>query len=254
MALVHLAISIIVLGFLYRRMIIRETPGQIGKAQAVVPVFLGVISLPISFAFFILNGAIALAAGYSVADNHSLVLSSLFSAFIAAGLPEETAKLLMMLLALRIFRAKIRNVYEYILIGAAVGFGFTLFEEFIYGSGSILSSVIRVSLVTGHMVFGILMARHLGLARYYKSAGNSSFRREYLLAFLIPMLIHTIYDACVVSNKFLYSTDEKMQFIGLIIGVIAVVVLLLLQIIALLQLRKDTEKYCRMTFIETAAD
>ena len=73
MALVHLAISIIVLGFLYRRMIIRETPGQIGKAQAVVPVFLGVISLPISFAFFILNGAIALAAGYSVADNHSVI-------------------------------------------------------------------------------------------------------------------------------------------------------------------------------------
>ena len=52
MALVHLAISIIVLGFLYRRMIIRETPGQIGKAQTAVPVFLGVISLPISFAFF----------------------------------------------------------------------------------------------------------------------------------------------------------------------------------------------------------
>ena len=68
------------------------------------------------------------------------------------------------------------------------------------------------------------------------------------------MLIHTIYDACVVSNKFMYSTDEKMQSIGLIIGVIAVVVLLLLQIIALLQLRKDTEKYCRMTFVETAAD
>ena len=45
-----------------------------------------------------------------------------------------------------------------------------------------------------------------------------------------------------------------MLSVGIIIGVIAVVVLLLLQIIVLLQLRKDTEKYCRMTFVETAAD
>jgi hypothetical protein len=44
MVLIHLVLSIIVLGFLYRRMIRQETPMQIGKAQAVVPIFLGVIS------------------------------------------------------------------------------------------------------------------------------------------------------------------------------------------------------------------
>ena len=250
MALIHLALSSIVLGFLYRRMIIRETPAQIGKAQAVTPVFLGVISLPVSFAFFILNGVIAVAAGYS-AENHSLVVSSLFSAFASAGLPEETAKLLMMLLVLRIFRARIRNVYEYILVGAAVGFGFTVPEEFIYSSGSILSSVMRVLLVGAHMVIGILMAKHLGLARYRKLTGGGSSRREYLLAFLSPLIIHTVYDACVVDNFFLNRPDDEMLTIGIMIGVIALAVLLVFQIYALLRLRKNTEKYCAMTFIES---
>lgn len=249
MALVHLALSIIVLGFLYRRMIIRETPAQIGKAQAVTPVFLGVISLPVSFAFFILNGAIAAAAGYS-AEHHSLVVSSLFSAFASAGLPEETAKLLMMLLVLRIFRARIRNVYEYILVGAAVGFGFTVPEEFIYGSGTIASSVVRILLVAAHMVIGILMAKHLGLARYYKLTGKGSSRREYPLAFLSPLIIHTVYDACVIYNNFLNSTDNEMLSIGIIIGMIALVILFVLQVFALLRLRKNTENYCTMTFIE----
>lgn len=247
MVLIHLALSIIVLGFLYRRMIRQETPMQIGKAQAVVPIFLGVISLPISFVLFIFNGMVALAAGYSSA-NHSLVFRSLFWAFTAAGLPEETAKILMMLIVLRIFRARIRNVYEYILVGAAVGFGFTVFEEVLYVSGSILSSAMRILLIAGHMVIGILMAKHLGLARYYKLTGKGSFQREYLLAFLSPLVIHTVYDASVVNNHFLNSTDNELLSIGIIIGVIALVVLFVLQIFALLRLRKNTEKYCTMAF------
>ena len=248
-----MAISIIVLGFLYRRMISWEIPRQIGKAQAVIPVILGVLSLPISFSFFIINGMIAIAVGYS-SEDHSLVFRSLFSAFTSAGLPEETAKLLMMLMAFLIFRAKIRNVYEYILVGAAVGFGFTVLEEFAYSSGSVFSSVIRVLLVAAHIVLGIIMARHLGLARYYKLKGEGSYRREYLLAFLSPLVIHTLYDASVVNNHFLASTDNEMLSIGIIIGVIALVVLFALQIFVLLRFRKTTKEYCGMTFIEAEAD
>ena len=253
MALIQLAISFIVLGFLYRRMIKRETPTPIGKAQAIIPVFLGVISLLISFAFFLMNGVLLLKLGYSK-EAHSLVFRSLFSSFTAAGLPEETAKLLMILLTLGIFRSRIQNVYEYILAGAAVGFGFTVFEEFLYGSGDIATAVMRIFLLAGHMVFGILMAKHLGLAKYRKMTGSGSALGEYALAFLIPLCIHTVYDACLVNNYFLKSEDEQELSIGLIIAVAALLVLFVLQIVVLLRLKKNTEKYCAMTFGDAAAE
>ena len=71
------------------------------------------------------------------------MIRSVIAAFISAGLPEEITKFLMILLTLRIFRGRVRNVYEYILAGAAVGFGFTLLEEFLYGSSAGISAITR---------------------------------------------------------------------------------------------------------------
>ena len=94
---------------------------------------LGVISVPVSFLLFLLLGTLLLDIGYSK-NEVPMVVSSVVGAFFGAGFPEEIAKLLMIVITILIFRSKIRNVYEYILIGAAVGFGFTIFEEFLYGS------------------------------------------------------------------------------------------------------------------------
>lgn len=53
MAIIQLVLSAIICGILYVRMIRREVPEQIGKAQAITPVALGVVSLVLSFIFFL---------------------------------------------------------------------------------------------------------------------------------------------------------------------------------------------------------
>lgn len=153
----------------------------------------------------------------------------------------------MILLALRIFRSKIRNAYEVMLIGAGVGLGFTLFEEFFYGNGG--GNPLRLFGLAAHMVFGILMARHLAQARYDRMRNQGSPAKEVLLAFVVPMLIHTLYDSTNATNKFLNSEDEHLQGIGFLIAVIGIVLMVALEIVVLVRFKKNTEKYCAMSLI-----
>ena len=250
MGFIQLIISLIVLWILYSNMIKREKPSPIGKTQAIAPIFGGLISLLLSFAFFLSIAIVCSKFGYSIKDKVD-ILNSLVSAFLAAGFPEEIAKLLMILLSLWIFRKKIRNVYEYMLIGAGVGFGFTLFEEFLYGSNGI-SMIARVIIIAMHMFLGIIMAKHLGIAKYNKITGKGNVAKEYALALIIPIALHTIYDACTACNYLLKSKDDNTIMIGIILGIIAVIAFFIIQIKILIDFKKDTEKYCGMLFIQTA--
>ena len=153
-----------------------------------------------------------------------------------------------MIIAILIFRSKIRNVYEYILIGAAVGFGFTLLEEFFYGSGGLSTMIVRLICIAAHMVFGMIMAKHLGLARYNRKTGNGSAAKEYILAVLIPIIIHTLYDAFIATNVMMGSENGTSQMIGMGLAIAATVVLFIIQIRVIVQFKKNAEKYCSMTF------
>ena len=246
MAIIQTIASIVILGALYKRMTGREYPAPISKEQAFIPVLLGVISLPLSFMMVLGTGFIALKMGID-SSTFPPAAHSVYSAFFGAGLPEEVAKLLLILLCLVIFRSKIKNVYEYALISAAVGFGFTLFEEFLYG-GEGASAIARLITIAAHMIFGILMAKHLGLARYYKENNQGSPVKERILAILIPVAIHTFYDTGTAQNKFLAGGDEDVAIGGLALAAVAVIVMFALQIIVLVRFKKNTEKYCGMRF------
>ena len=245
MPIVQLVISLIVLGFLYTRMIRRETPDTIAKTQAVVPVILGAASTVLSFLLFLAIGFVLDKVGFST-QNLPDFIRSVTAAFISAGLPEEITKFLMILLTLLIFRRRIRNVYEYILIGAAVGFGFTLLEEFLYGSAAGITAIARLITVASHMVFGIIMAKHLGTAKYNRIKGSGSVTGEYALALLVPILLHTLYDAGTATNAFMNSGNEDEELIGIAFALIVTVVLFILQIVVLVKLKRNSEKYCRM--------
>ena len=245
MPIVQLVISLIVLGFLYSRMIRRESPDTIAKTQAVVPVILGAVSTVLSFLLFLAIGFLLDKAGFST-QHFPNFIRSVLAAFISAGLPEEITKFLMILLTLLVFRRRIRNVYEYILIGAAVGFGFTLLEEFFYGSDVGITAIARLITIASHMVFGIIMARHLGTAKYNKMKGSGSIRGEYALALLVPILLHTLYDAGTATNTYLNSGNENEELIGIAFALIVTVALFILQIVVLIRLKRNTEKYCRM--------
>ncbi len=245
MPIVQFVIAPIVLGILYSRMIRREIPGTITKTQAVVPVVLGAVSTVLSFLLFLAIGFLLDKAGFST-QHLPAFIRSVIAAFISAGLPEEITKFLMILLTLLIFRKRIRNVYEYILIGAAVGFGFTLLEEFLYGSAAGITAIARLITVASHMVFGIVMARHLGTAKYKQITGSGSAAGEYALALLAPILLHSLYDAGTATNAYLSSDKEDAELIGIAFALAVTAALFIVQIVVLVRLKKNTEKYCGM--------
>lgn len=248
MGIIAMLVSLMVLTFLYRRMIARDIPEPIGRKQAIVPVLLGLVSLPLAIIFtFVCVGALLKAVGYTPAD-YPLLAQSVMTAFLFAGLTEELAKFLMIAAAFNIFRNTVRNVYEYMLIGAAVGFGFTLPEEALYGS-DLIGFLLRMDFIAGHLVFGIIMTYYLGMAEHKKITNQGSSAKEYLFALLIPVLIHTLYDACTANNKFLSQENEDMQMIGVVIGLAGALAAFVLQITILLKYKKHAGKLCSLRLL-----
>ena len=245
MQLIQLGLALVIIGVLYARMISRETPQPIGKVQAIVPVALGLLSVPLSFAF-VMGFALAMtSAGLTVGGINVPVLRSLAQAFFAAGFPEELAKLLMLLVSVVIFKPK--NVYEYVIAGAGVGFGFTLLEEFFYGGG--LEALVRIPTIALHVVFGIIMGRHLGLARHSKVTGEGSATTQYILTFVAPALIHTVYDACLVSNPLISngdSLDDLTLGIGLAVAFGMMAVATVYQIVLFIRIKKSAQELSSM--------
>ena len=130
MMIISTGITIVILGFLYWRMVKREIPRPVGWLQALLPIAIGLLSMPmtIPISMSYLN---ALAADPNAVKLNDLsFFQALERSFIVAGGLEEIAKLILILVVLLIFRKKVKNVYEYILIGACIGIGFTVFEEF----------------------------------------------------------------------------------------------------------------------------
>ena len=147
---------------------------------------------------------------------------------------------------LLIFRKKVKNVYEYILIGACVGIGFALIEEFTYGSAddaNIVSTIGRLISVPAHMTFNMVMAEFLGRARLSKLTGKGSTILNYVLALLVPLVIHTLYDVSTAFNPSLMRGEEK----GVIIALIGYVCLLVYELVVLLRCKKKTAELCGLS-------
>ena len=156
-----------ILGVLYMRMIKREKSGQIGMPQALLPIILGIVSEIVS-SRLVMFVMISLGQEGSAKYNELPVVARQFlSPFLFAAFPEEFFKLIMIIITLCVFRKKVKNVYEYILIGAAVGIGFSIAEDYSYAS-ELASVFIRLPMLPGHMAMDMLMGEFLGIAMYNK--------------------------------------------------------------------------------------
>lgn len=250
-------IAFILCAFVYVRMIRREVPEQIGKAQAWVPVGAGLIAPIISTVIAVglgmltikLHGGEITQSGVTMPvqqaqQETNVVLRSLIKSFRVAGFTEELVKLLLALLMVKVFKPK--NVYEYALAFIGVGFGFTALEEVLYGGGG-LASLSRLPGFAMHMVFGILMGVNLGLARYAKLHGGSAGKHIFLGLFL-PVLWHTLYDAATAFNAGLESTDENVQVAAVVIALIVTVASTVLQFVLLVRFKNNAVKYSEMVY------
>ena len=228
-------IAFILCAFVYVRMIRREVPEQIGKAQAWVPVGAGLIAPIISTVIAVglgmltikLHGGEITQSGVTMPvqqaqQETNVVLRSLIKSFRVAGFTEELVKLLLALLMVKIFKPK--NVYEYALAFIGVGFGFTALEEVLYGGGG-LASLSRLPGFAMHMVFAILMGVNLGLA-----------------------LWHTLYDAATTFNAGFDATDENVQVAAVVIALIVTVASTVLQFVLLVRFKNNAVKYSEMVY------
>ena len=250
-------IAFILCAFVYVRMIRREVPEQIGKAQAWVPVAAGLIAPIISTVIAVglgmltikLHGGEITQSGVNMPAQQAqqetnVVLRSLIKSFRVAGFTEELVKLLLALLMVKIFKPK--NVYEYALAFIGVGFGFTALEEVLYGGGG-LASLSRLPGFAMHMVFAILMGVNLGLARYAKLHGGSAGKHIFLGLFL-PVLWHTLYDAATTFNAGFDAADENVQGTAVVIALIVTVASTVLQFILLIRFKNNAVKYSEMVY------
>jgi len=248
MEILAAGLTIVILGFLYWRMIKREIPERIGAFQALFPIALGVVSMFIGGLATVLL-AKSLGGMANMLEGNTGFGGSLLRSFLMAGGTEETAKLLMILLALVILKSRVKNVYEYVLLGAAVGFGFAIAEEFYYGdfgaktdAADYVALAGRMISVPAHMTFNMVMGEFLGRARFNRLTGKGSPALDCVLAVLIPMGVHTLFDACTIFNSKLMAGEMS----GILIALAGYVGLLIYEIVVLVRFRKNTEKFCGM--------
>ncbi|MBO5556825.1 MAG: PrsW family intramembrane metalloprotease [Oscillospiraceae bacterium] len=253
MGFIAALISTALCAVVYVRMYKRELPEPMGKRKAAVPVAFGVVSVLLSTALVIAFGFGIRATVGSVAEAVSNpVLSSLVSSFLLAGFTEELVKFLVFLLTLKICKPK--SVYEYGMLCAGVGFGFTGLEAMLYGGQAPAASFLRILFFAMHMVFGLLMGLHWGLARYAKKQGNPGAGKHTFLAGFLPVLWHTVFDAFTTVNPALRFDDDTVKIAGIVAAGVVLAVSIALQALLLIRFRKNAETYCGMLLTEPAVE
>ena len=250
MEIIQLILAAIILVTIYKKMLKWGNTDDLSKKQKYAPIGLGILSVVISFLFV---AGIALFSvkvlGFRLDGIENQSLRAAATAFTMAGLTEEIAKLLMIILSIKLFSPK--RVYEYTLIRAAVGIGFTIHEELLYG-GSI-AGLLRFITVAMHMVLGIIMGKNLGIGKY-NIANGLSHKAAYLKAVLIPMIIHTLFDACTIFNPVAnmaaeLEADDFLALVWLSIGILAIISAAIYQFVVLKNIKKEAEKQSNMLVV-----
>ena len=124
------------------------------------------------------------------------------TAFFAAAIPEELVKLLFLWLLLR------KNQYynEYVdgaVYAVCVGMGFAALENIIYlfsetESWAAVGVLRALFSIPGHFFFAVIMGYYYSKASF----GDRSRRHlNMLLAFVLPMLLHALFDALLMVSK-----------------------------------------------------
>ena len=237
--------ALVICGFIYLRMIKREVPEPIGKLQAILPIILGGICVLVSGPAGI--GLLFAFKSIGVTGETMATLpASFFTAFFVAGGVEELFKFLAIIITIAILKNKVKNVYEYIILGAAVGFGFTVVEDFTFGE-SMVVLLIRTPLMFTHMTLNMIMGEFIGRAKYNKQKGEGQTALYWAWALIIPMALHTLYDAGTIFN---YPAIRGGDFVvGGILGSAAILTNVVLLIYILVRAKKNAEKFSALSIL-----
>ena len=249
LSIISALLALAICGLIYLRMIKREVPEPIGKLQAILPVIMGGICVLVS-------GPAGIGLLYAfksigvTGETMANLPAAFFTAFFMAGGVEELFKFLAIIITIAILKNKVKNVYEYIILGAAVGFGFTVVEDFTFGE-SIFVLLIRTPLMFTHMTLNMIMGEFIGRAKYNKQKGEGQTALYWAWGLIIPMALHTLYDAGTIFN---YPAIRGGDFVvGGILGGAAVLTNVFLLINVLVRAKKNAEKFSALTILSKDA-
>ncbi len=125
-------------------------------------------------------------------------LDALYTAFVVAAFTEETFKFLALLII--VWRSRqFSEKYDGIVYAVFVSLGFAMVEniKYVLDGGMNVAFVRAVTAVPAHALFGVTMGYYLSFARFslfYK-------KKNFILALLIPIMLHGIYDFILMSAE-----------------------------------------------------
>lgn len=128
------------------------------------------------------------------------LLAAGYTAFVVAGLVEESFKFLFFFLYIWRNR-EFNEMYDGIVYSVFISLGFATVENLAYVlSTGMSTAVIRsFTAVPAHALFAVAMGYYLGIARF----AGPKYRQKYIrLGFIIPVILHGIYDFILLSQKF----------------------------------------------------
>ena len=93
--------------------------------------------------------------------------------------------------------------YDIIVYSTFVALGFAMIENIFYvvPGGLSLGLFRAIFSIPGHASFGVFMGLFLGLAKFYEKKDIVLSKIYMFYAVLVPTLLHTIYNFCLLANK-----------------------------------------------------
>jgi RsiW-degrading membrane proteinase PrsW (M82 family) len=132
------------------------------------------------------------------AKDFEKIPKAAYDGFIVAGATEEAFKYFVVFILIwrnRNFNEK----FDGIVYAVSVSLGFAAIENlfYVFSNNSLQVGILRAfTAVPGHTIFGIVMGFYLGLARF-----STSNKTKWLAnAFIVPWLLHGIYDFMLMSG------------------------------------------------------
>jgi len=149
----------------------------------------GIIAVPVIFVENILS---------ELGTGLQGLYGSAFSAFVVASFTEESFKLFAFAMVF-VFNKKFNELFDGIVYATFISLGFAAVENVMYvmEHGNQVGLLRGITAVPAHALFGITMGFYYSSGRFYPSER----RKAYPLCFLMPFLLHGVYDFILFSEK-----------------------------------------------------
>lgn len=130
----------------------------------------------------------------------------MFSVFVGTALIEELSKWIMTYF-ISYNNKYFDELYDMVVYSAFVALGFAYIENlfYVFNTGIITGLYRGILAVPCHACTGIFMGYYLGISKLHSLLNDKKNMLKYvLLSIIYPILIHGIYDYCLLTNNALF--------------------------------------------------